>query len=526
MEMQMTTTIAASNRPPSPAEIDHQGSDANQLPRRGVTSQVLANLLPAIPPAEPSRIVIVACGVRIHFPWRKTCASYDQAVAEMSAALSQGAFEVVRADAPFESPDALLRFLDSQLGAGIAGLVLFHASYTAGELGSHLGRWLLDHNVPLMSWSIPDVPGGRMEANSLCCQNFLLGMFSALGVRYAWLHAGLDNAAHPQLKRFARTVRARSRFRHGRVLHIGGSRVPAFYDGETNELAVMKRFGLRFDRIDLEAAFDYARRFKEKDVRQLRDAVIDSPLCTRNDVPEEQILQTLRLGMAALGMAAEQGHIGCTIKSWPELFEQYGCAADGAVSMLNDAGLCTAEEGEMNGVISSLALHLLSEGAAVPTMMDLSGLDPAMNRIKIWHCGAAPTRFLRRGTTYEARRHSILENADSSTAVGLMLEFLLQPGPATVVRYQSPDAATSFSFEGELVDAPLAFRGNYAEMQPAAPNTAERIMGTILGKGLDHHWSLGFGHWGDDVAMLNHWLDVKDLAVSHHGGTAGLSLPR
>jgi L-fucose isomerase-like protein len=512
-----------------PAKFSNNGASKKPvaaLPAKGVATDFLRDLLPPLKAARPARLLIIGCGVKIHFPWAKACASYAAAVRETKAALGSESFTIVTAPQPFENPDELIPFLDHELAAGVDGLILFHATYTAGEIGSQLGRWLNDHPVPFLSWSIPEpkTASGRLESNSLCCQNFLLNMFHRLGVKYAWLNAPTTVLAHPTLARFGRSALARARMLHGRVLHLGGSRVTAFYDGETDELAVMKRFGLRFDRIDLEAAFQHARKFDEKTLRRLRDVIVKSPHCRRNDVPDEQIFQTLRLGLAALDLAAQKNYLGCVIKSWPELFDQYGCATDGAVSLLNDIGLCTAEEGEMNGLLSSLTLHLLSEGRAVPTMMDLSQWDAARNRIGIWHCGASPTRWLKRGTKFEARKHSILENADPKTAVGLMLEFLLQTGPATVLRYQSPDAGRAFAFEGELLDAPLAFRGNYCEMQPAAPHTAGQILNTVLSRGLDHHWSLGFGHWKADLAMLHHWLGVENLAIGGDGETAGLSL--
>jgi len=190
--------------------------------------------------------------------------------------------------------------------------------------------------------------------------------------------------------------------------------------------------------------------------------------------------------------------------------------------MLNDAGFCTAEEGEMNGLISSLSLYLLSEGDAVPVLMDLSALDVANNRIGIWHCGACPTRILKPGATYALTKHSILENGNPETAVGMMIEFLMALGPATVVRYQSPDAGRMFAFEGNLVDSPMPFRGSWCEMEPKQPATAAQIMGTILSKGLDHHWSLGYGHWNDELTMLNHWLGVEAVPLGTGIGANGL----
>ena len=531
MPTNLKTKRASREEAGNRAAFSSNGNHANAgsvagLPAKGITTDLLAELVPSLKAAKPARILIVGCGVKIHFPWAKACEIYASAIRETKAALGSQSFNVVTAPLPFEDPDELIPFLNQQLAQGVDGLILFHATYTAGEIGSQLGRWLNDHPVPFLSWSIPEpkTASGRLESNSLCCQNFLLNIFHRLDVKYAWLNAPTDASAHATLGRFGRSVLARARMLHGRVLHIGGSRVTAFYDGETDELAVMKRFGLRFDRIDLEVAFQHARKFSEKTLRQLRDVIVKSPKCQLNDVPDAQMFQTLRLGLAALDMAAQRGYIGCVIKSWPELIDQYGCTTDGAVSMLNDIGLCTAEEGEMNGLLSSLTMHLLSEGRAVPTMMDLSQWDDARNRIGVWHCGASPTRWLKQGTRFEARKHSILENADPKTAVGLMLEFLLELGPATVLRYQSPDAGRAFVFEGELLDTPLAFRGNYCELQPSAPHTASQIMNSIMSRGLDHHWSLGFGHWKQDLAMLHHWLGVENLAIGNADEKSGLSI--
>jgi L-fucose isomerase-like protein len=498
---------------------------AKGLPTRGVATELLSELVPALPAPRPTCIVVIGCGVKIHFPWDRACQAFEAAVREIRNHLDTWHYMVISTPTLVEDPDELISFLNGHLAQGVDGLVLFHAAYTAGEIGSQLGRWLNDHPVPLLSWSMPEpvTKSGRLESNSLCCQNFLLNMFHRLGVKYAWLNAAVGPEAQPVIARFARTVRARARFLHARVLHIGGSRVTAFYDGEVDELAVMRRFGLRFDRIDLQAAFDHARKFKAADLRRLRDAIVNSPMCARNDVPDNQIFQTFRIGLAALDLAAQKNYTGCIVKSWPELIDQYGCTADGSVSLLNDFGLCTAEEGEMNGLLSSLAMNLLSEDNSVSTMMDLSQLDFARNRIGVWHCGACPTRWLKRGTKFAARRHSILENANPKNAVGLMLEFLLELGPATVLRYQSPDACRAFAFEGELLDTPLAFLGNYCELQPKPPFTAGQIMNTIMSCGLDHHWSLGFGHWKQDLEMLHHWLGVEEVSVSGASEAFGLS---
>jgi L-fucose isomerase-like protein len=502
-----------------------KNSALRSLPEKGVLNDVLSELVPPLQSLRPSRILIVACGVKIHFPWDKACDRYDAAHTAICEASTGLPVKIIRAPDPFEDPEALCDLLDSEFGKGLAGIVFFHAAYTAGEIGSYLGRWLLDHKVPLLSWAWPEPGnGGSNEANSLTCQNFLQQMWKRMEVPYAWLHEQCDSAAHPMLECFSRAVYARDKLRHAKLLHAGGSRVTAFYDGEVDELAVMRNLGCRFDRMDLEAVYQHAnKRFSDADVMRLKETLVAHPACARVDLPDEQILQTYRFGLGILDLAAEHGYVGATVKSWPDLFDCYHCAIDGSVSMMNDYGFCVAEEGEMNGLLSSLALWFLSDGAAVPTMMDLSLWKLNQDRLGIWHCGASPTRLLKPDTQFAATRHSILENGDPETAVGLMLEFLLAEGPVTVMRYLAPDAKQWFAFEGEFEDTKLDYRGNYGLMKATGEASLGQIMGTIFDAGLDHHWSVGYGHWQEELRMLNHFCGLTEIPLRQSDANYGLS---
>lgn len=249
------------------------------IPEKGVLNDIVAELVPPLAKREKSRLLIVACGVKIHFPWDKACERYETAYQVLSKTAADLPVEIVCAPEPFEDPAALCQLLDEELREGLAGIVLFHAAYTAGEIGSHLGRWLLDHKMPLLSWAWPEEgTGGPNEANSLTCQNFLLQMLKQMGVPYAWLHEAITDAAAPVLETFCRVVHAKDTFKHAKLLHAGGSRVTGFYDGEVDELEVMKTLGCRFDRMDLETVFQHAKKkFSDADVRRLKDVLVAHP---------------------------------------------------------------------------------------------------------------------------------------------------------------------------------------------------------------------------------------------------------
>jgi hypothetical protein len=113
-----------------------------------------------------------------------------------------------------------------------------------------------------------------------------------------------------------------------------------------------------------------------------------------------------------------------------------------------------------------------------------------------------------------------LENYDEETAWGMLFEFLVEPGPVTIAKYQAPSIDTVLAFEGEIVESDMKFRGTYGEVVPAGVSAAQ-VVGTILDKGLDHHWIVGRGHFAEDLKVLNYWLGVEDIPVSNAGESAG-----
>lgn len=498
-----------------------------QLPPKGVATDAIAALVRPLPAPRPTKIGMIGVGLKMHFVWKDAVGNYRRAQQSIRTAWKGTPFELVSPAEPFESGEDVIEAATRLKAEGVSGLILFHGSYTAGEVGSHLGRWLKDNPMPLLSWAFPEPTGGRLTANSLCCQNFILNVLHRMGVGYQWMFKPVeDRAVLPLVIRFGRCVRARARMINGKLLHIGSGRVPGFYDAETDELAVFRRFGLRFDRVDMVQVFNRAKKFTVGQLRSVMKAVVEAPNCGYNNVNEEQFFQTLRLALGALDIAAEQNYIGSAIRCWPDLWDHWGCAADGALSLINDQGIPAADETDMNGLISMMAMHLVSEGESVATLTDISLLDPQKNCLGLWHCGGSATRLVRSGTKYETRRHSIMENADEATAVGMLVESLLELGPVTLTRYLAPDSSHAFLFEGNIVESPMAFRGAYAEVKPTGPATAAQIMGTILDKGLDHHWVTGRGHFAADLRQLNHMLGVREEPVNNAGEGHGFSQPR
>ncbi|WP_052260841.1 L-fucose/L-arabinose isomerase family protein [Photobacterium gaetbulicola] len=493
----------------------------------GVAADFISTLIPQQKARTKSRIAFVSVAIEIHFNWqlaKETTLNVAGMVREM---LPQDHYDLVVADEPFQDHLALKAFLDDAAHGGLDGVILCHSAYTTGEVASQLGTWLAKHQTPIFSLAMPEPMGNglNLQANRLCSQNFVLGILNSLGVKYQWQFSDpKDPKVGRDIQSFARVCRALGYLRGKKALIAGASRVPGFYDCEVNEIAILKTLELGFDRVNLVDITARMAEFRGEDVAEIKRQILSSEDCKFNNVPQDQIEDTIRLALALMVVAREGDYVAVSFKNWPELFDHFKIAGDGAMALMNDQGLVVADEADTGAMITMLLFkELMSDGselATIPMLSDISYLSGDGELLGVWHNGSAATCLRNPATGYECRKHGILENYDEETAWGMLFEFLVKPGPVTIAKYQAPSIDSVLAFEGEIVPSDMKFRGTYGEVIPAG-YTAAQIVGTIMDKGLDHHWIVGRGHFLNDLQVLNYWLGVESIEVSNAGASCG-----
>ncbi|AEX22349.1 MULTISPECIES: L-fucose/L-arabinose isomerase family protein [Vibrio] len=495
----------------------------SEISLEGVATDFIASLIPAEKPRKKTRIAFVSVAIEIHFNWdlaRETTLSVAESIRQM---LPEEQYDFIAAQEPFQDHTELQQFLDDAAHGGIDGLVLCHSAYTTGEVASQLGTWLSRHKTPIFSLAMPEPMGNglNLQANRLCSQNFVLGILNSLDVKYQWLFcAPQDERVEAELQRFARVSRTLSQLKGRKALIAGASRVPGFYDCEVNELEIMKKLELGFDRVNLVDITSRMSEFKDDDVQEVKRLILSHPDCKLNNVPDKQVEDTIRLALALMVVAREGDYLGVSFKNWPELFDHLNVAGDGAMALMNDQGIIVADEADTGAMITMLLFKELRHGLSQPMLSDISYLSSDGERLGVWHNGSAATCLRKQAAGFECRKHGILENYDEETAWGMLFEFLVEPGPVTIAKYQAPSIDTVLAFEGEIVESDMKFRGTYGEVIPSGVSAAQ-VVGTILDKGLDHHWIVGRGHFAEDLKVLNYWLGVEDIPVSNAGESAG-----
>ncbi len=486
--------------------------------RIGVVRDLFESLIVPAPKRHKAKIALVGIGFAEHFDWESVKVNYASAQETLLNVLPKDNFELLVSPEPLQFKGEILEWLEQMKHQDVDGIIIYQASYIQGDLAATTARWFVQNQVPVLSWSHDEVTGGRLSNNRLCGQNFFLNILSSNNVKYSWL---FESPSSPTLGEhlltFAKAAYAKAAINQKTILMAGGFRVPGFYDCELNEMAILRRMGLSVDRVDMETLWRHGAKFAAEDIAKICKALQENPRCAYCNVPEDQMQGSIRLALSIADYARANGYLGVALKNWPELFDNYTIAGDGAGALIQDLGIPVADESDMGALITMVLADQLTLGEGVPALFDLSLINPETNKIGLWHCGGASTRLIREGRNYELRKHSILENYDLETSLGMMMEFLHELGDVTVAKALYPNADKMFSWEGVIEESEMAYRGSYAQVQPQTAE-AKDILYTMLNNGMDHHWIAIRGHVMEEIHELNHFLGVENCEMEQCKG--------
>jgi L-fucose isomerase-like protein len=353
-------------------------------------------------------------------------------------------------------------------------------------------------------WAVPEErTGGRLRLNSFCGINLGAHGLTRAGLRYDWVYAPPDDAeALKKLLTLARAGRVKRLLRSARIGRIGDHPAgfdPCSYDAD----AIAERLGAQVVRRELAGVF--------AGVRSAATGEVDGALARIKqrvdglDALDQTALRgTLGAYVTLKRLVREDDLSGLAIRCWPEFFTELGCAACGAMSLLSDELTPCSCEADVNGTITQLMLQWLSGEQAFGT--DVVGFDLERDNAVVWHCGQAPLsmadpEFQPRGTIHSNRK------------LPLLMEFPLKPGRVTIARLtQARGAYTLVVGSGEMLRAPMSFTGTSGVLRFDRP--ASDVLNTIMTEGLDHHISLTYGDYVEELLALARMLELPVLRLT------------
>jgi L-fucose isomerase-like protein len=380
-------------------------------------------------------------------------------------------------------------------------LLAFQASFADSTMLVELARGV---DAPLFMWAVPEErTGGRLRLNSFCGINLGAHGLTRAGLRYDWTYAQPEDAAAlRKLLTSARAGRARRLLRSARVGRIGDHPAgfdPCSYDAD----AIAETLGAQVVRRELAGVFESVRSAAPGEVEPAL-AQLKGRVEGLDALDQTALRGTLGAYLTLKRLAREDDLSGLAIRCWPEFFTELGCAACGAMSLLSDELTPCSCEADVNGTITQLMLQWLSGAQAFGT--DVVGFDLERDNAVVWHCGQAPLamadpEFQPRGTIHSNRK------------LTLLMEFPLKPGRVTIARLtQARGAYTLVVGAGEMLRAPMSFSGTSGVLRFDRP--ARDVLNTIMTEGLDHHISLTYGDYVEELLALARMLELPVLRLT------------
>jgi L-fucose isomerase-like protein len=379
--------------------------------------------------------------------------------------------------------------------------VIFQATFADSTMVVEIADILGD--LPLLLWAVPEPhTGGRLRLNSFCGVNLAAFALKRRDAHYDYLYAAPDSPdAVAKIRTLAQASKALHLLRGARVGVVGEHPAgfePCAYDA--GRLA--EQFGVSVQHYPLEAFFSKADAIKAEGARVEKTyQVCRGKLSNLDTLDGDQVRGTLSFYEASSDVAAQDKLSALAVRCWPETFLQRDCAICAASSMLADAGLPTACEADVNGVVTGLLMQTLSETPVFGA--DLISADEGGQSVVFWHCGLAPLSmcdpaFEPRGALHSNRKKPLL------------MEFPLKPGRVTLARI-SQQASGDYILAiggGEMLSAPLQFSGTNGLCKTDHP--AMTVLDTVIANGLDHHFTIAYG---DHQPALRVFAQLVGIAV-------------
>jgi L-fucose isomerase-like protein len=397
--------------------------------------------------------------------------------------------------------DAALAAFAVLKAADVDLLLVVQVTFTDAAVVTAIAEKL---DVPLVVWTFPEErTGGRLRLNSFCGVNLAAHTLSRRGRALENVHGAADSAdALAQIGVAARAAAIVRDLRHAKILVVGDH--PTGFDAcnyEDEELR--RRFGVETVTTPVSAFLD--------SVKALPDAVADAPYARRardfaNLAEMDQVAtrKTLKAYSALKGRADAEGFDGVAVRCWPEFFTEYGCAACGAIALLNEDGRPGGCEADVFGVVSSLVLQAASGQAVFNT--DLVDVDPVSDTVVFWHCGQAPIEMADPDFAPRATIHS-------NRKLPLLSEFPLKPGRITLCRITQGEGRLRMMLSGgEMIKAPLAFSGTSGVARLDVP--ADLYRSRLLAQGMEHHSSLAYGEYRPVLRRVAAYLGLELLELA------------
>jgi L-fucose isomerase-like protein len=395
--------------------------------------------------------------------------NWDEQLIQINMLLTGAGMKVITAPEAVKDPASCQR------------VAAFFSSQDVDILHALIVSWSFDHytveiqqqvRVPVAIRAIPGIRSGSV-VGSMQLNNVL----EDIEVPHRLYYGELENQATIQdVCTFAQACAIKKKLRGARLAVIG-RRTEGMTPTAVDELEVLRLFGTRLLNYGLDE-FQQMVSLIDAEKAVLAWKHIASGAVKVMSQTEHGI-STARNYLQCKQMVEQHGLSAITIGSYPQC-QGTMCVP---IAWLNEDGIPTGCEGDVNSTICMLILSMLTD---LPVHFgEMLAFDETHNALVTSHCGCgSPSLADHRGFNLQPVR---LANN------GVCIRYAARPGPITYVNLVGRKGNYRLcAIEGEAVPTEMVFEGNPLRFELKSP--LKKVWKAVEKHGFGHHWMTAYGH--------------------------------
>jgi L-fucose isomerase-like protein len=357
----------------------------------------------------------------------------------------------------------------------------FFSSQGVDVLHALITSWSFDHytveiqqqvGVPVAIRAIPDIRSGSI-VGSMQLNNVL----ADIDVNHRLYYGELaDQETIHEAAAFFKACAIKKRLRGARLAVIG-RRTEGMTPTAVDELEVLRLFGTRMLNYGLDEFQEMASLIDDEQAKLTWKRISSGAVQVMSQA--EHGVSTARNYLTCKQMVAQLGLSAVTIGSYPQC-QGTMCVP---IAWLNEEGIPTGCEGDVNSTLGMLILSMLTD---MPVHFgEMLAFDVPNNALVTSHCGCgSPSLADNRG--YNLQPVRLANN-------GVCIRYTARPGPITYVNLVGRKGNYRLcAIEGEAVPTEMVFEGNPLRFELKSP--IKKVWESVEEHGFGHHWMSAYGH--------------------------------
>jgi L-fucose isomerase-like protein len=395
--------------------------------------------------------------------------NWEAQFAQINAGLAGAGLNVIAAPEAVKDLASCQRVADFFAGQNVdvlhALIITWSFDHFTIELQQRIGK-------PVAIRAIPGIRTGSVVGSmQLNC------VLSDIEVPHRLYYGETENKATiEEVAAFAKACAIQNKLRGARMAVIG-RRTEGMTPTAVDEVEVLRLFGTRLLNYGLDEIQEMASQIEAAEAEAAWGRI--SAGAAKVMSKTEHGLSTARNYLLFKRMVNDLGLSAITIGSYPQC-QGTMCVP---IAWLNDEGIPTGCEGDVNSTLCMLILSLLTDDPV--HFGEMLAFDEEHNALVTSHCGCgSPSLADAHGYTLQPVR---LANN------GVCIRYAARPGPVTYVNFVGRKGNYRLcAIEGEAVKTGMVFEGNPLRFELKSP--LKKVWETAGAHGLGHHWMTAYGH--------------------------------